>query len=110
MLMSGDPAGRAILLEALDESRRAGAHRFVSMCCTWLVLGLTRLGRVDEVEPYIDLGVGYADEHEVRVGPPSCGCCGASWRCGVGSSASRTKAAGSSAAAGWARAGVSTSR
>ncbi|MGZ4617471.1 MAG: ATP-binding protein [Frankiaceae bacterium] len=67
-LLSGDPAGRAILLEALDESRRAGAHRYVSMCCTWLVLGLTRLGRVDEVEPYIDLGVGYADQHEVRVG------------------------------------------
>jgi DNA-binding CsgD family transcriptional regulator/tetratricopeptide (TPR) repeat protein len=67
-MLSGDAGGEALLREAIADAQRRGAHQFVPLSCTWLSMGLIRLGRPIEVDPVVDFGLAYSGEHEIRIG------------------------------------------
>jgi DNA-binding CsgD family transcriptional regulator len=67
-MLAGNAGGEALLREAITDAQRRGAHQFVPLSCTWLSMGLIRLGRPGEVDPVVDFGLAYSEEHEIHIG------------------------------------------
>jgi DNA-binding CsgD family transcriptional regulator len=66
--MLGDPAGLDDLTEAFDAAVAIGHHEHVVGASIGLVSGAFRLGRLDEAERAMDVGLRYADEHDLEAG------------------------------------------
>lgn len=66
--LEGDAEGEETLLRALAEARETEAHEYVPMICTWLCMGLLRNGRPAEIEPWVEYGVSWSEEHQIAVG------------------------------------------
>jgi DNA-binding CsgD family transcriptional regulator len=67
-MLAGDAGGEALLREAIADAQQRGAHQFVPLSCTWLSMGLLRHGRPSEVDPVVDFGLAYSQEHEIHIG------------------------------------------
>jgi DNA-binding CsgD family transcriptional regulator/tetratricopeptide (TPR) repeat protein len=66
-MMLGDLGGERLLLMALDLARAVPDHEYVVGACIGLVSGSYRLGRLAAAERYMDMGIAYAEEHELQV-------------------------------------------
>jgi DNA-binding CsgD family transcriptional regulator len=68
MMLEGDAGGEVLLRDAIAQAQRLGTHQFIPLSCTWLSMGLMRLGRPDEVDEVVDYGLAYSEEHEIGIG------------------------------------------